>query len=45
LVALLGLDAAQLVLDVDPVLTAQVEQVFALYVQFTRQSVETDFLF
>jgi hypothetical protein len=44
-IALLGIQAAQLVLDVNTVLAAQVEQVFALHVQFTRQSINPNFLF
>ena len=34
-----------LVLDVNTVLAAQVEQILALHVQFPRQGVQTDFLF
>jgi hypothetical protein len=39
LVALFGLDVAQLILDVNTVLAAQVEQYLALHVQFAGQNV------
>jgi hypothetical protein len=45
LVTLFWLDAAELILDVNTVLAAQVEQILALQVQFSRQSVKTDLLF
>jgi hypothetical protein len=41
---LFGIKAAQLVLELDPMLAAKVQQVFALHVQFTRQGVDTNFL-
>jgi hypothetical protein len=43
-VAHLGFQGTELVLHIDPVLAAQGEQVFALHVQFTRQSKNADFL-
>src|SRR5439155_21111023 len=45
LVAHLRLDAAQLILHVDAVRAAEVEQVFTLQIQLTRQFVDTDFFF
>jgi hypothetical protein len=45
LVTLFRFDAAELILNVKTVLAAQVEQIFALHVQFPGQNVETDFLF
>jgi hypothetical protein len=44
-VALLGVDAAQLVLDVHASLAAGIEQIFALNAQLTRKLVDADFLF
>jgi hypothetical protein len=44
-VTLFGVDAAELVLDIDPGLAAHVEQVFALHVEFARQGVDAYFLF
>src|SRR5206468_6053153 len=43
-VALLGIETAQLVLDVDAGLTAEVEQIFTLDVQLARQRIDADFL-
>ena len=43
-ITLFGIKAAQLIFHVEAGLAAQVEQVFALHVQFARQGVDTDFL-
>jgi hypothetical protein len=43
-IALFRIQAAQLVLDVDTGLAAQVEQVLALHVQFARQGIDPYFL-
>jgi hypothetical protein len=43
-ITLLRLKVAQLVLNIDPVLAAQVEQVLALHVQLARQDVNSNFL-
>jgi hypothetical protein len=44
-IALLGIQAAQLVLDIDTGLATHIDQVFALDVQFPRQYVDSDLLF
>ena len=44
-ITLFRVEAAQLVFHIDAGLAAQVEQVFALHVQFARQGINTDFLF
>jgi hypothetical protein len=41
---LFRIKAAELIFHVEAGLAAQVEQVFALHVQFARQGVDTDFL-
>jgi hypothetical protein len=43
-IAELGLNGAELILDVDTVLAAQGEQVFALHAQLARQGEDTNFL-
>jgi hypothetical protein len=43
-IALVRIQAAELVLDVDAGLAAQVEQVFALHVQLASQGINADFL-
>ena len=45
LVALLGVQAAQLVLDIHSPLAAHVEQILAVDVQLARQRVNTDLFF
>jgi hypothetical protein len=45
LVAHLGLDRAELVLDVDAVLLAQGHEILALHLQLARQREDTDLLF
>jgi hypothetical protein len=45
LVPLLGLEAAELILDVITRGLAYVEQVFALHIQFAGQDVDTDLVF
>src|SRR5262249_7955574 len=45
LVAEFGFDGAELVLDVDAVLAANGEQVFALHVQLARQREDTNLVF
>jgi len=44
-VALVGVQATELILDIDAGLTAQVKQILALDVQFARERVDTNFLF
>src|SRR5436305_1994345 len=44
LIALLRLQATELVLDVEPCLFAQIEQVLAIDLQFPRQCVNPNFL-
>jgi len=44
LIALLRLQAAELVLDVEPRLFAQIEQILAIDLQLARQCVYTNFL-
>jgi hypothetical protein len=43
-IALLWVEAAELVLDVEAGLAAQVEQIFALHVQLARQGINSYFL-
>jgi hypothetical protein len=45
LIALFWIQAAQLILDVESRLAAQVEQILALQVQFARQCVDANLLF
>jgi hypothetical protein len=44
LIALLGLDGAELVLRVNAMLAAQGEQILALHVQLARQDINPDLL-
>jgi hypothetical protein len=44
-VALFGRQPAQLVLDIDAVRSTQIEQIFALHVEFARQNIDPDFVF
>jgi hypothetical protein len=44
-IALLRVEATQLILDVEACLTTEVEQVFALDPQFARQRIDTNLLF
>jgi hypothetical protein len=44
-VSLIRIEVAQLVLDVDAMLTAQVEEVLTLHVQLARQHVDSNFVF
>ncbi len=42
---LLGFKVAELILDIQAMLAAQVEQIFALHVQLARQGINSQFLF